>query len=115
MGGGFCTVGVEETAFSGRNRDSTPEKESPSAQSFDKIISISDYYKWRHLHFCSPHMTMCLHERRTRQDTLDRNVWIKWLDETSKIGDLTNSYQNLLHKADIFQPFLSHTLRQNHE
>ena len=108
-------MGVEETAFSGRNRDSTPEKESPSAQSFDKIISISDYYKWRHLHFCSPHMTMCLHERRTRQDTLDRNVWIKWLDETSKIGDLTNSYQNLLHKADIFQPFLSHTLRQNHE
>ena len=66
---------VEERALEGRNRDCSREKESPSAQSFDKIISISDYYKWRHLHFCSPRTTMCLHERRARQDTLDRNGW----------------------------------------
>ena len=70
---GFVQWGWGEGGIFGINRDSTPEMESPSTQSFNKIISISDCYKWRHLHFCSPRKTMCLHERRTRQDTLAQN------------------------------------------
>jgi len=72
---GFVQWCWGEGEIIGINRDSTPEMESPSTQPFNKIISISDCYKWKHLHFCSPHMTMCLHERRARQDTLDRNGW----------------------------------------